>query len=173
MLANQTIRIAPSGQPIGNSEGGAATPGNGYVLRMADAYNVSVSGIALSGAAISSEFAELANPDPNKRYWMRAELSLAATGGASASWDLFSSWSYDGGGSWNSEAASVQSRFTANAVNQGLFCVFTSPLRLGSALPGGGVTDGDPSLRVRLMGDSAVGAAQTSGSLLIQLFETL
>lgn len=163
------IRLAPSGPPVANAEGGQAEVGDGFQLRMSEA------GGSTNAATITAteDYAKDAGatafataftaPDPNKRYAAHVEYKaeVAAAGVAAITTKIVAS--YDGG------ADELIGQSVTNLIASTPGAVFASvPMTLGSAM-WTAMTAGNAGMivRVRLVADNPnFKLAQNSGFLL-------
>lgn len=170
-MTQPSIRLSPSGPPIGNAEGGPLSFGPGARLRLAEAVTPMSGNLILPttpdviGPAGFGDPATtfLAIQNPRAEYFYRAELSLdlqnlATNGGGEVI--LFLDISRDDGVTWenrvkNSHVVMSGSQGGANADNHAMSCQIWMPRTSGAALAL--VTDGTPSLRLRARAQAAIG----------------
>lgn len=160
---NPKLRYATSGGLIQNAEGGDFAPGAGALMRLAEGYMVvggtlqitttpQTLGTLLDAGTVLIQ--TLDEPAENLRY--RASLSVDVVNDnttTSAEVVLFIDTSVDGGTTWTNQVNN--SHFlgagsgSAGSAENGMHCRLDMTMRLGSALSGGGVPDGSPSIKVR------------------------
>lgn len=130
------IRLAPSGPPITNDEGGSAVPGNGFQLRLAEAAG------STAMAALTDVYQDitdigglpyevsLAAPDPNKRYKFNFHCDVNEVAAAEQSLLFRVVAAYDGATFSNQLAENSQ---IINADDSRKMAIDV-PMQLGSAL---------------------------------------
>lgn len=174
------IRYAPSGPVIGNAEGGEATPGVGFQLRLVDAKfsagAVSVTGtpqdVPQSGTSAILEV-ELPNPKPGLRYAVEAYIPARTAVNGIA--DVTMHVSFDTGSGYVAEPTNQANNSeigAADSTGAGTV-VFSSSLTLGSALQSP-VSDSTTVLKakVQISGGTSVDIANGAG-VFLKLVETL
>ena len=174
------IRYSPSGPVIGNNDGGEATPGVGFQLRVVDRAITAGALVFAAGAAVIPEtgpadfILEMPNPRPGLRYSAQLLVIVQNNSAAAATFTLNSQWSTDLGGFSPQVAASQNRTFNQlSATIASMHCTYLSTLALGSDMPTP-VTSTSTSLRVQFTGQVSVGTAQLSPCTLVgRLIETL
>jgi hypothetical protein len=171
------IRYSASGPIITNDDGGEATPGEGFQLRLAD-NQASAGALVLDGTnqpvpgSGGSEFAvALANPKPGRRYAANLTIVLANNSAASAAFVVGAQWRVDGGAWVQSPDFFSYSQNSATIAS--MCCVFDTRLRLGSALVAP-VLDASALLEVQFTARVSAGTGIQAGqTVYARLIETL
>jgi hypothetical protein len=172
-MTQPSIRLSPSGPPIGNAAGGPLSFGPGARLRLVEATSPMTGDLILPttpGVIGPGGFGDLLGavicqlPAPKAEYDYRAELTLdlqniATNGGGEVI--LYLDISRDEGATWENRVSnshvvmSGQQGGGTTADNHARPCSIWMPKTSGAALAL--VTDSTPSLRLRARAQAAIG----------------
>jgi hypothetical protein len=171
------IRYSPSGPIIGNDDGGEATPGPGFTLRIADRQNTAgalvFSGVAqaIPATGPSDFITSLTNPKPGLRYGAELLVCVQNTGGAVATVAIGAQYRIDAG-AWVDEPR-VMRYSQVLAADATMPLKFQTLFTLGQDLAAP-VLDGSLLIDVQFTALVTVGAASLANcTLAARLYETL
>ena len=176
-MANTALRIAPSGSPLKNDDGGIGVVGEGFPLRVAEL--ASSTGLLTWSNSIQevptpAGFLEvtLDNPKPNLRYRAQATLQVSTIIAGSQAYNLYFRYSISGG-SYNNEGLWTGAVGAAGDLTfQQLSIVQPATLGANFLVP---IPDGATSLTLRLGAQASGNTIQLSNQAraYIALTETL